>query len=256
VRIRHISTPIRAGLNAKWLYHKLADFIITTSQEIRLPIAKASGKSLNLITCVPTGVNPLKLEICSEEVEKFKLKWNLQPQDLIIGSLCVVRSWKGIEVLIQTAHLLRDDSHLKWIIIGGGYLNHHKAKVRELQLEDRIIFTGHLDNPKDALASLDIFMLLSSSNEGISQATLQASYLQKPLITTATGGLKEVCLDNITGLIVPIKDPHAVMEAILKLKNHKLRSQFGQNAFNLVKERFLFEKTLQDVENIYMRFSC
>jgi glycosyltransferase involved in cell wall biosynthesis len=256
IRIRHLSSKIKSGINSRWLYNRLANFIITTSNEIIIPISQASGKSLAELECIPTGVDPKKFIFSQSKVDKFKEQWGITKDDLVIGSLCVVRSWKGIDDLIEAANLLKDELFIKWIVIGGGFLNHHKHKVKELKLEKKVIFTGHLDDPKEALVSLDIFILLSTANEGISQASLQASFLKKPLVTTETGGLKEVCLDNITGIIVPIKDPYSVSCAVLKLKNKELRVRLGENGCKHVKERFLFDKTLQDVENIYMRFSC
>lgn len=256
VRIRHVSTPTRAGLNAKILFNKLSDFIITTSQEIVEPISSASGKSLDLIKCIPTGVQPAQLDVTSVDVMSFKQSYGFKETDIIMGSVCVVRSWKGIESLIGAADILRNDPHIKWLIVGGGYLEAHQARVKSLGLEDKVIFTGHLDNPKIALAALDVFLLLSTANEGISQASLQASYLEKPLITTDTGGLKEVCLHQKNGFIVPKHNPEAVAQAAILLKEDTLRETMGKFAKKHVVEGFLFEKTLQEIENIYQRFSC
>lgn len=168
----------------------------------------------------------------------------------------MVRSWKGINTLIDAAYLLKDDPKLKWLIVGGGYLDAPKQKVRDLGLESKVIFTGHIDNPKIAIASLDIFLLLSTANEGISQATLQASYLQKPMITTPTGGLKEVCINEQTGFVVPLHSPDKVIEAIARLQDPALRQSFGKNACENVNQSFLLEKTLQEVEKVYLRFVC
>jgi glycosyltransferase involved in cell wall biosynthesis len=256
IRIRHVSTPTRPGLNAKLLFDYFADFIITTSEEIVEPLAHASGKSKDFIKCIPTGVDPSRLQINDEQVEIFKSAFGLQKDDFILGSVCVVRSWKGIESLIGAADILRDEPNLKWLIVGGGYLEQHIQRVKDLKLEDKVIFTGHLENPTVALKTLDVFLLLSTANEGISQASLQASYLSKPLITTATGGLKEVCLDQKNGFIVPIRDPIAVASAVVKLKDENLRNDMGIFSKNHVLESFLFEKTLKEVETIYMRFSC
>jgi glycosyltransferase involved in cell wall biosynthesis len=256
VRIRHVSTPTRAGLNARVLFHTLCDFIITTSQEIIQPLARASGKPIENISCIPTGVDGSKLDVDQDSIKDFKKGLGLKQDHIILGTVCVVRSWKGIETFIDAANLLKHDTRLKWLIVGGGYLEQHIKRVKELGLEEVVLFTGHLEDPKIAIACLDVFLLLSTANEGISQATLQASYLKKPLITTPTGGLKEVCFDGKTGFVVPIRSPEKVKEAVLKLTDASLRETLGQNAKEHVKQSFLFEKTLQEVENIYARFSC
>ena len=109
-----------------------------------------------------------------------------------------------------------------------------------------------MDNPYSAIASLDIFSLLSTGHEGVSQASLQAAYLQKPLITTDIGGLNEVCIDGQTGIIVPTFCPESVADAVVKLqKDEALRKKMGQNAKNLVENKFLFSTTLHSMESIY-----
>jgi len=143
---------------------------------------------------------------------------------------------------------------LKWIVVGSGVSEHQFKKEREiLGLEDKVIFTGHLYPPFTALAAMDIFLLLSWANEGVSQASLQAAWLAKPLITTTIGGLREVCIDKQTGFQVPKRNPQAVAAAILNLVNNKaLRMEMGQKGKNLVLEKFTLAHTLDQMERIYL----
>jgi glycosyltransferase involved in cell wall biosynthesis len=118
-----------------------------------------------------------------------------------------------------------------------------------------LVFTGHLDDPYTALAALDIFTLLSTAHEGISQASLQAAYLKKPLITTTIGGLPEVCLDGITGILVPPSSPEKVAEAVLRLASDShLRATYGNAASRLVEEKFTLNHTLDHMEQVFLRF--
>jgi glycosyltransferase involved in cell wall biosynthesis len=165
-----------------------------------------------------------------------------------------MRSWKGINVLLEAANQLRDIPHLRWVIIGGGHAEIHHQKAKELKLEGIVHFTGHLDNPFPAIGSLDCFTLLSTANEGVSQAILQAAYLKKPLIATPTGGLSEVCLHEKTGILVPVFDPEAVAKAVLRLKeNEALRKHFGEKAHRLVLDRFTLKNTLDQMEEVYLK---
>ena len=103
-----------------------------------------------------------------------------------------------------------------------------------------------------AISALDVFTLLSTAHEGVSQASLQAAYLQKPLIATPTGGLKEVCIDKLTGIQVPVFSPDRVSEAILKLFSSKeLRETYANNAKKLAK-RFSYEKMIDQMEKVYL----
>ena len=79
------------------------------------------------------------------------------------------------------------------------------------------------------MASMDLFLLLSTAHEGVSQATLQAAYLGKPLITTPTGGLPEVALHEQTGMVIPCLAPEEVAKAITYLKEPSRRGSLWES---------------------------
>ncbi len=252
VRTRHLSTFIRGGLNARLLYNSLADFVVTTSSGLIPILQKKARLPANRIQCIPTGVEPF--QTAPESARAFRRSLNVQDDDILIGSVCVVRSWKGIQDLIAAAKLLRHDPRLKWVVVGGGYLHHFKPLVDP---DLPLIFTGHLEDPRPAIAALDIFALLSTAHEGISQASLQAAFLQKPLITTTIGGLPEVCQDTITGFTVPPSSPEKVANAVLRLaKEPLLRHQMGQAAHQLVLQKYTLQHTLEGMAGVFNAATC
>ncbi len=247
LRTRHLSTPIRPGLNSRLLYKTLADGVATTSSAIIPMIVNQAGIPQQRCRCIPTGVEPIT--VAEGEAEAFREKIGVRPDQILIGTACVVRSWKGIRDLMRAAEILKADERLKWVVVGGGYLDQYQGS-------DQLIFTGHLDNPFPAIAAMDIFTLLSTGHEGISQATLQASWLKKPLITTTIGGLPEVCIEGVTGLLVPPASPEKVAEAVLKLANDaQLRKSMGENARKRVEENYLFDHTLNAMELMWSELS-
>lgn len=252
LRMRHLSTPIRPGLNSRLLYKGLADFVVTTSEAAACAIRAQAGLQSASCVSVPTGVQPEMLSTTQDEVRKFRESLGIKPDDCLVGSVCFVRSWKGIGDFLKAAALLKAEKNIKWVVIGGGYVDQYKPLARELGVEESVVFTGHLDYPFTAIAALDIFALLSTAHEGVSQASLQAAYLQKPLITTDIGGLPEVCLQGKTGFIVPPFCSEQVAEAVKSLVGKPaLRQQFGQNASSLVHEKFTFSSMLDRMESIY-----
>jgi len=251
VRTRHLSTAIRPGANSRILYNFLADHVVTTCQEVVEPICRQANLPLSRITSVPTGVDP-------EEIGDVALGWRKKmgflPTDIVVGTCCVFRGWKGVTDLLQAAKLLEDLPNVKFLLVGGGVSEgHFLAEYKRLGLEKKVFFTGYLEKPYEAVAAMDIFALLSWANEGVSQASLQAAYLQKPLITTPTGGLKEVCLEGKTGHLVAARAPNEVADAIRKLAaDEKGRKQMGLSARAHVEKNFLFEKTLDEMQRIYV----
>lgn len=254
LRTRHLSTPIRKGLNSRLLYKTLADFVVTTSSSI-IPMLSAQAKiSEDRCECIATGIDPQKIQVNSGDVEKFRKSLNLSSQDLLVGTVCFVRSWKGVKDFLKAAQLLKSEKNLRWAIIGGGYLDEYKPIAKELGVEDIVTFTGHLESPYAAISALDIFTLLSTGHEGISQASLQAGFLQKPMVTTTIGGLPEVCIEGKTGILVPPFSPEKVAEAVIKLKSDPdLRKQMGENAKLLVVEKFTYAQMLDSMEAVYRK---
>lgn len=247
VRTRHLSTPIRKGLNSRLLYKGLADFVVTTSSAIVGTICSQAKIENERCRCIPTGVEPFNVK--KKEVEAFRKSIGVNPDDILVGTACVVRSWKGIKDLMKAAELLKDHKNIKWVVVGGGYLEQYKDWI---DLKGALTFTGHLSPPFAAIAALDIFLLLSTAHEGISQSSLQASYLEKPLITTTVGGLPEVNIEGKTGFLVPPFSPEKVAEAVLKLaSNPTLRTSFGKAAKAQVLQKFTLAHTLDQMEAVY-----
>ena len=251
VRTRHLSTPVKYGWNSRTLYRTLADFVVTTCEAIIEPLSRQSGQSMQYFRSIATGVNPEKMNVSADQIFAFR-KENTMEGFFLVGTACFMRSWKGIEEFLQAASLLREAKKVKWVIIGGGHSEKYRMMARQMNLEEIVHFTGHLENPFPAMAALDIFALLSTKNEGVSQAILQAAFLKKALIATPVGGLKEVCLDQKTGLLVSAFCPKEVADAVIYLqKNPSLREQFGNRAHAHVMERFTFQHTIDGMEEVY-----
>jgi len=251
IRTRHLSSKIRAGLNSILLYNKLADYVVTTCKEIVPVIQKQSKRSPSTVSSIATGIDVSEVIAKKKQVSNFRKEHNYSENDFIVGMVCFMRSWKGVDDFIQAANLAKDIPNLKWVIIGGGHQDKYLALAKKLNLKN-LFFTGHLDNPFPAIEAIDVFSLLSTGHEGVSQASLQAALFEKPLITTPTGGLKEVCITNKTGIQVPCFSPEKVKDAVVSLMNDPDKCKlYGQTAKKLVEESFSYEAMLDRTEKIY-----
>lgn len=253
IRTRHISSSIRGGLNAYLLYNKLADAVVTTCEETAQKVRHLAKLPTQRCNSIPTGIDPHPMQVSQNDIDAFRASYGVGKDDYLVGTVCILRRWKGVSDFLQAAAQLRHEKQIKWMVIGSGPSEEkYRTECKELGLEDRVIFTGYLSPPYSALAALDVFCLLSTASEGVSQATLQAAYLQKPMITTTVGGLKEVCLDGQTGFHVPPFAPKEVASKVAILcQDNALRQKMGGFAKNLVEQHFTFERTLDDMEKIY-----
>ncbi|MCX6989912.1 MAG: glycosyltransferase family 4 protein [Chlamydiae bacterium] len=252
VRTRHLSTRIRGGINSRILYNTLADFVVTTSSCIIPGIHTEARLPIERIRCIATGVDPLLIKPQASEISTFRNMF-VKQDEILVGTVCFVRSWKGIQDMMKAAKIVKEiNPKIKWVVVGGGYYKEYIGALDTLDIKDVFTFTGHLEIPYAAIGALDIFLLLSTAHEGISQASLQAAYLKKPLITTDIGGLPEVCLTGQTGIVVPPFSPEKVAEAVLSLAADPiLRAEMGQRASELVLEKYTLKHTLDHMEEVY-----
>lgn len=253
VRTRHLSTPIRGGINSRVLYNALADQVVTTCQSVVEPIRRQARLSAQRCRSVPTGVDPEQLRVTSEQAARWRTQHGISPDTWLIGTVCVLRDWKGISDLLRAANLLRDEPHIRWVVVGEGVNGHEFLKEhRTLGLEKQVLFTGAIDPPFEAMAAMDTFCLLSTGHEGVSQALLQAAYLGRPLIATRVGGSPEVCLEGETGLLVDANAATQVAEAAMWLAAHRDEARaMGRIGHELVANRFTRQIMADQMEQVF-----
>jgi glycosyltransferase involved in cell wall biosynthesis len=113
-----------------------------------------------------------------------------------------------------------------------------------------VIFAGRRPDLVDVLASLDVSVHCSlSENYG---GTIESLLMEKPMVATRAGGMPEVVIDNQTGLLVPVRDPEALSDAILRLvEDPELRHRLGKEGRARMLERHTIQRTIDGVIDVY-----
>lgn len=132
-------------------------------------------------------------------------------------------------------------------IVGSGPREEElRAQAAAAGLADRIQFTGWV-NRSDIVAQYewaDVFVgpsITADSGwvEALGVVFIEASAASIPVITTDSGGMRDVVLDGKTGLIVPEKSPGAIAGALERLaRDPKLRSALGKAGLEHVRQSF------------------
>jgi len=162
-----------------------------------------------------------------------------------IGSLI----WrKGYEyALLAVRQLVDVGVPVQFDIIGDGPERQRVLyTVYDLGLQDHVRLLGRLppEQVRDRLQQADVF-LLSSLSEGISNAVLEAMACGLPVVTTDCGGMTEAVTDGVEGFVVPVRDPEAMAEALLKLwKDPELRKRMGKAARERVLREFSLDQQI------------
>ena len=103
------------------------------------------------------------------------------------------------------------------LLAGDGPLRGDVERLRDdLGLRETLHVLGYRTDADELLAAAKV-ATLSSREEGMGSVLLDALMLGKPIAATDAGGIPEVVEHDISGLIVPVGDPHALGEAISRI---------------------------------------
>lgn len=157
-----------------------------------------------------------------DAIRRFRAPFEPGPVIVLVGRIKLVR--KGQDVLVRAAGLLKDRfPRAQYVLVGAPFPGneHHvdqlRAMARECGVADRIHFTGHLDNPKIAIAACEVSVMASSTPEPLGNVTIESMALGRPLVATNIGGTPELVQHEKTGLLIPPNDPAAMADAIARL---------------------------------------
>jgi glycosyltransferase involved in cell wall biosynthesis len=188
---------------------------------------------------IPLGLNPKRLKINEQDLREFdKIKEKISNKKVVLAVGRLIE-YKGFEYIIEASQFLKDDIIV--LIAGGGPLYETlRDKIKKLNLKDKILLLGRVNNVSVYMKNCDLFCLPSiSRNEAFGLVLVEALYFGKPLVTTNVegSGMNYVNKHNETGLVVPPKNSKALAEAINAiLSDEKLYEKFSKNALERFKE--------------------
>jgi glycosyltransferase involved in cell wall biosynthesis len=192
---------------------------------------------------VRRGVNHQTFHPVSSE-EKIIVRQNLElPVSatlmIVVGTLIDRKGW--FEVLDAFANAVKKDQNLRLIAVHAGETNiSMQEEVEKREIQDYVIDVAQVSPHQihQYYQAADFFCL-ASHWEGISNAVTEAMASGLAVITTNIPGHLELITHEENGLLVPVKDPAAIEEAILRLsQNETLRNQLGSNARQFILQQW------------------
>lgn len=182
-------------------------------------------------------VMPNMVELAPKVIpEPLREEFAMPADAPLVGMAGRMDPFKGHSVFIDAAAIIRKSApKTKFFIIGApghgnykeeSYLEAQKKRVREAGLADSVIFTGFRKDILITLAALDVIVIPSrvidkGHGEGFGRVAIEAMAVGVPIVSSDTGGLKEIVEDGVSGLLVPEGDPAAIADAVLSLLTNK-----------------------------------
>ncbi len=253
VRSRHLSTPIKRSPFSHFLYTKLADRVITSGEFIRKAMVEFNKMPAEQIVSIPAGIDVAQFSL-QRALPDVRADFAIPPDAFVVGIVGVLRSWKGHGDLIRAFVKLRESvPDARLMIVGEGVQRPAiEAQIRETGLMDAIFLTGHQKDPAPFIKAMDVVCLPSYANEATSQVLPQAMAMRRAVVSTDIGGLPEVVIDGVTGLVVPPRDADALCDRLLTLqRDPALRQRLADAGYDHTQKHFTFEGMIDRTEAVY-----
>lgn len=198
-RLGHVVAPSRA----------MADFMV------------AHGFPARLVHVIPYGIDAKANGARPEH------------DTLVAGVAANLEYWKGVDVLLDAARLVRNPLRLEIYGVGSAQ---EELERRAAGLDAR--FHGFVQDMRGPFAELDV-LVQPSRADNLPLAILEAMAARLPVIGTRVGGIPELVLDGETGLLVEPERPAELAAALDALAaSPERRAELGRRGLERVLEHF------------------
>ncbi len=185
---------------------------------------------------------------------------NQQPsieRNKTIVSIGRLTEQKNFPVLINSfSNIVKKFPEYQLIIYGEGQLrNSLNDQIIKLNLKNKVLLPGHVNNIKEHINNASMFVL-SSNYEGMPNALMEAMALGIPVIATdcPVGGPRNLINSGENGILIPINNRFEMEKAMEKIISDKeFAEKIGINALNITK-KYSPDRIYQEWETYLMTY--
>lgn len=201
-----------------------------------------------------------------EKRKKFRTFYQLDDDTVAVGIMGRLVPIKNHTLFLNAFKMAKEKTqkNVKAFIIGDGELKEpliHECVKKRLTYSTienpnpsaNVIFTSWITDTDSAMAGLDI-VALSSLNEGTPVSLIEAQAAAKPIVSTLTGGIENVVIEDETALLSPVNDTEAFSKNLLKLiADDTLRTELSKTGRDFVSKKFSHTALAENTGNLYKK---
>jgi glycosyltransferase involved in cell wall biosynthesis len=232
---------------------------ICVSQAVAQQAQQLHIAPLRKLVTICNGIDPQPFIKATElrDGQRFRSELGISPDCLLLGSTGRLAPQKDNETLVRSLVTLQSLLHklpFALLLIGDGP---DRQKLEDLVqssgVNDRVYFLGFRKDIPELLAALDIFVS-PSQREGLSISVLEAMAAARPIVTTSILPNAELIAHEVTGLLVPPKNPEAIARAIARFVSEpNLAQRCGVAAQQRVLDHYTIDRMFQETWDLYVQ---
>jgi glycosyltransferase involved in cell wall biosynthesis len=239
-----------------------ANAVVCISTQLRQEIL-ARGVPDSRVVVVPNAVDPSvfrPLSAATADVPEEIRDVRRRLKGLTLGYVGNLRTLEGVDELVRgAAELVRRGREVSLLVVGSGDGGEGlKVLARDLGIGDRAVFTGQVPHHQIALYYdlIDVFVVsrpaLRVTNLVTPLKPLEAMAMARPLVVSDLPALRELVIEDDTGLFYPPGDVAKLADVCARLLDDAaLRRRLGEKARNWVLENRTWPIVLRGLYPVY-----
>lgn len=186
------------------------------------------------------------------DASHLKQEFEITDEEKVVIHVSNFRAVKRVPDVVKAFGEIVKAMPAKLLLVGDGPEVTTVSKlVKELGLNDKVLFLGKQENLEE-LYSISDLMLLLSEKESFGLVALEAMACSVPCIGTNVGGIPEVITDGENGYICELGNIEEIArKAIHLLQDEDLHQKISLQALDTVKNKFKAETILEQYEELY-----
>lgn len=184
----------------------------------------------------------------------LRKSFGISPDEKVFVHISNFRGVKRVPDVIKVFAKVHEHIPAKLLLIGDGpEFSVTRKLVKEMDLENDVLFLGQQKSVAEILSMCDLKLLLSEK-ESFGLVLLEAMACGVPAIGTNVGGIPEVIADGETGYLCDVGDIDNIVEKALHIvTNSGLHEKMSKRSVERVNRDFHSERILRQYEDIYYK---
>jgi glycosyltransferase involved in cell wall biosynthesis len=258
VRTDHYRDSFGPGLLNRWLLTRLADGVVTFSEQARLRLLRQFGLAADRVVRINPALAPEAFAPVPEASRRqMRAELGFGEGDVILGVVARFQKYRKMDLFFQAlARASQTAPQLKAMLVGRGSKLQETVlnPIRQMGLEQRVKVAGYLtDRYRDGLASMDAFVFLIAGSDGTARAMREAMALGRPVIANNLGMLPELNESGKTGLIFNDTADDLARCMVQLASDPAQRRALGEAAALKARTEFRLDKQAADLADFYAR---
>ncbi len=230
----------------------LSDCVTTNADAVREFVHVDESLAKEKMVVIPSGVDTDRFQPLGDA--DFKERLGLRP-DPVVGIVTRMRVRKGVEEFLDAMiDVRRTRPGVQAVIVGEVELDDDlNARALAGGLSEDLHLLGRRSDMPEVFQAFDLFVL-SSHDEGMSNAILEAMAMEKPVVATDVGGTGEAVVEGVTGHLVPAKAWQPLAAAIGDLLDQPAKAkEMGVRGRKIVVEKLSARSMVRQMEALYAK---